>query len=107
MYIQLSSKTKANSSNDAYGITARLMYKFLKKNNCLQKYVENVLEQCPSNYHPITNRYIKTKDILQLIKDNKCSIDYSFTWGRTPQGHEYWNQLNEKLESYIYQYQLF
>ena len=46
--------------------------------------------------------------INNLIKEDKLSvldnpydpnvINYSFTWERTPQGHDFWCYLHEKLE---------
>ena len=75
---------------------AKLLYKFLKQHRCLKEYVDNVLEQNGCNY---VDTYKHDHNIIALIIAAKASIDWSFTWSDTPQGHSYWSKLDRKFVS--------
>jgi hypothetical protein len=74
----------------------------LKKKRLLKEYVDNTLEKNDPNRHPVTMRYVKNHDILDLISGFKDSIDYSFIWANTPQGHDFWQQLAFEFETKYY-----
>jgi len=94
--------------------------KFLKENNCMEKFIIN----CTYRYNP--NYVDKPIDIIKdhvankiitydtVIKSNKELgileprkeyyselINNSFTWSRTPEGHFYWQGKDRKLREYF------
>jgi hypothetical protein len=76
-------------------IAAKMMYKFLKQHHCLKEYTDNTIRQ--GLYRPAIQEYLENKDIIKLIKSNHASIDFSFVWSTTPQGHRYWHILDAKF----------
>lgn len=87
----------ANKFNNSH-FKAKALYKFLKQKRCLREYVTNVIQQHNPTHHEPTKRYVLSNDLLQLIRDYHCSIDHSFTWAATPQGHDFWSKLDEEFE---------
>jgi hypothetical protein len=81
-----------------YSLETRRLYKFLKEKRALKEYVENIMCQHKPCYYYDTANYNRTHDILQLILDNKNSIDYSFVWSVTPQGVDFWHRLDDEFE---------
>jgi hypothetical protein len=73
----------------------------LKKKRLLKEYVDNTLEKNNPN-NSVTMRYVKNHDILDLIRGFNDSFEYSFTWANTPQGHDFWYQLNLEFENRYY-----
>ena len=76
-------------------IAAKMMYKFLKRHNCLKEYIDNTIKQ--GLHRSSAKEYLRNKDIIKLIKANHASIDFSFVWSNTPQGHGYWSILDAKF----------
>ena len=75
----------------AYSLRTRALYKFLKKHRLFAIYLKNIREQ-----HPVgrgIEEYDKDGDILRLLSING-SIDHSFCWSETPQGHRFWDELD-------------
>lgn len=87
------------NSSSKYGVRAKLLYKYLKKNLCLREYERNVVNQHINS--AVIEEYFKTNDILQLIRDFNHSIDNSFLWAKTPQGHDFWEKLEYNFERYF------
>lgn len=76
-----------------YSIRTRALYKFLKKNRLFTKYIENIRKQHPYNREVI--EYDESGDILKLLAV-EGNIDHSFCWSGTPQGHQFWERLNNR-----------
>lgn len=82
---------------------AKYLYKFLKQHRCLKEYVDNVLKQ--KGFCNYVDRYKHDHNVIALIIAAEASIDFSFTWSDTPQGHYYWSELDRKFESLMFQWQ--
>jgi len=81
--------------NDNNEIKAKALYKYLKKNSCLQQYVNNrvsFLEHC--NDFSKVQRYKTSGNVLELIKSSGCSINGSFVWHSTKEGDKFWRNLD-------------
>jgi hypothetical protein len=76
-----------------YSIRTRALYKFLKKNRLFTKYIENIRKQHPYNREVI--EYDESGDILKLLAV-EGNIDHSFCWSGTPQGHKFWEHLDNR-----------
>lgn len=76
----------------------KVFYKFLLKHRILCSWLENVKTQHPNSKG--VPQYNENHDILQLL-DTCYNIDNSFLWSATPQGHDYWLDLNERLMSEV------
>jgi hypothetical protein len=62
---------------------------FLKENNALEKFNYNIQKN--------------GRNILYLYNNHinfKWFLVYSFSWNHTPEGVDYWAELNNKLEKY-------
>jgi hypothetical protein len=80
-------------------LKAKLLYKFLKKHNALQRYCVNVL-----NYRRGETPFQGIeKDVLTMIEYSDCNIGSSFLWDSTKEGHEYWEDLNLQFIAYFYE----
>ena len=76
----------------------RQFIRFLKENNSLEYFCDNVKEQ--------NGKQQDKKTLLLSMREKRTTqnityyliniIDRSFYWARTPQGHEYWKRLNER-----------
>jgi hypothetical protein len=65
-------------------------YKFLVDNNALDKYIYNF-----DNYKEI--------NYSELLHKNKNQyILWSFDWSNTPEGHEFWSNLNYKWINFLH-----
>jgi len=91
---------KKNSSE--YSIKTKLLYKFLKRKRLLNKYVDNVIKQHSPKYNKKIKAYIDNKNLLQLIEGFASSIDFSFCWHETPEGHDFWEDMNDEFEIEYY-----
>jgi len=77
-------------------LNSKLMYKFLKKRGALQIYCQNAMAFRKPTIE------VKTKeDIIRLIGTNNNSINFSFVWKGTPQGHNYWQTLDSDFYTYL------
>jgi len=82
---------------------------FLKDNNALKQFKENLLTQRKREFKNLTN-YL---DILTLDRFNTLIeeetlyelINHAFHWASTPQGHDYWSELDEKWRGIMMKYQ--
>ena len=77
-------------------LKSKALYKFLKKHICLREFVENIKIQ--HLYDEDVIKYKKlgdTNSLLLLFEKFSSSIDYSFIWSTTPQGHNYWYKLDK------------
>ena len=81
---------------------AKLLYKFLKKNCCLQKYLKNVEQQGSPAYE----KYKKHKDIIQLLIDGHCCLGALIVWVSTEEGDEFWSNMESKFFAKIFEYGL-
>ena len=81
---------------------AKLLYKFLKENCCLQKYINNVKQQGSPAYE----QYKKHKDIIQLLIDGYCCLGALILWASTKEGHEFWSKMESKFIAKIWEYGL-
>ena len=61
--------------------------KFLRENNCASKFYVNRVKQKKES---VSKMLTKVKPILWA--------DIAFTWKRTPQGHDYWGNIDLKWE---------
>jgi hypothetical protein len=91
---------KKNSSE--YSIKTKLLYKFLKRKRSLNKYVDNVIKQHSPKYNEKTKAYIDNKNLLQLIEGFGSSIDLSFYWNNTLEGHDFWEDMDDEFENEYY-----
>ena len=82
---------------------AKFLYKFLKQHRCLKEYVDNVLEQ--RGYRNYVDTYKHDHNVIALIIAVGASINWSFSWAATPQGHSYWFKLNSKFLSLTHKWQ--
>lgn len=76
-------------------LKSKALYKFLKKYRCLREFVENI-ETANPNYEVVI-KYKKlgdTNSLLLLFEKFNSSIEFSFVWRHTPQGHDYWYKLD-------------
>ena len=72
-------------------LNIKLLYKFLKKKGKLQEFIITTKKY---------NKIISTDNILEIIKQDR-SIGGAFHWAVTPQGHDYWRNL--EIEFYRFQ----
>ena len=62
------------------------------------KYQHNIVIQKGNMSNEVgINILTHQNDILYLIKYFGASIDASFTWARTEEGHDYWRRLHYKF----------
>lgn len=80
-------------------LRAKYLYKFLKKNKCLPQFVENAYLRHPDDDK--VNNFKKLGDaklLLQLFKRYGSSIGESFLWVKTNEGHDFWENKDDKFE---------
>lgn len=79
-------------------LQARILYKFLKRNNCIVDFATNVLEyEHRMNIPKAKNlREFNKSNILNVLAD-VGSISQAFTWDGTPQGDPYWRRLDDEF----------
>jgi hypothetical protein len=83
---------------DSHTLKAKHLLKFLLKKRLFDAYFENLFHQ-KGNTKSV-NQYCKDKDVIKLL-EYWLTIDDSFTWSHTPQGHGYWSHLqNEFTQEY-------
>lgn len=68
----------------------KVFKEFLHKNGCYRKFVDN-LEPSDSEYKKYQNFEVKLK-----YSEPDDFIICSFVWSKTPQGSDYWNEINNK-----------
>ena len=73
---------------------------FLKKNNALNGYRNAVKEYKRSHFKTIENiiNPFTIEPIKKLFNPEEYRelIDLAFCWGKTQEGHEYWEKLDKK-----------
>lgn len=76
-------------------LQARILYKYLKRNNCIADFATNVLKYEHGMNNPKTKnlREFNKSNILNVLADIG-SICQAFSWVETPQGDAYWRQLD-------------
>jgi hypothetical protein len=85
---------------DSHTLKAKHLLKFLLKKRLFDAYFENLFHQ-KGNTKSV-NQYCMDKDVIKLL-EHWLTIDDSFTWSDTPQGHGFWSDLNEEeLRQYDY-----
>lgn len=76
-------------------IRGRFLYKFLKRNTCLQPYIENYMHERNT---PRLKFYGKiNRDSFQNVM-GRVTIMNAFAWANTKQGYGYWYRLSKKFE---------
>lgn len=78
-----------------------MLHKFLKKEGALKEYIKYTIKDIKTERGMNYGHYDTLKDFLDkrsLIPDIIC---WSFTWGETPQGHDFWSDLNSKFERLV------
>lgn len=78
---------------DSHTLKAKHLLKFLLKKKLLDAYFENLFHQ-KGNTKSV-NQYCMDKDVIKLLEYWQ-TIDDSFVWSHTPQGHDFWSDLNEE-----------
>ena len=83
--------------------------KFLKKHNALKPFKQNVLRtlkrqcsSCITQYtmvNPFVSSHILPYEYNSLF--GYAIIDQSFVWAATPQGHDYWHELDLEWDNYV------
>jgi hypothetical protein len=74
----------------------RILYKFLKRKNALYNFFNNVVKDTGDKcLFPIGDK----KSIVKYL-DAK-SIGGAFVWYFTPEGSDYWENLDNEFEEYI------
>lgn len=78
-------------------LQARILYKYLKRNNCIADFVTNVLEYEHGMNNPKAKnlREFNKSNILNMLADIG-SICRAFSWVGTPQGDAYWRRLDAR-----------
>ena len=76
----------------------KALYKFLRQNNCLERFLYNVKADGGWLTKEIHTK--STKDnIIECLK--KCGgINCAFIWVRTQEGENFWRQLNENFKNF-------
>lgn len=83
---------------DSHTLKAKHLLKFLLKKRLFDAYFENLFHQ-KGNTKSV-NQYCMDKDVIKLL-EYWLTIDDSFTWSHTPQGHDFWlNLQNELIKDY-------
>lgn len=79
-------------------LQARILYKYLKRNNCIADFATNVLEYEHRMNNPKAKnlREFNKSNILNVLSD-VGTICQAFTWASTPQGDQYWRRLNDEF----------
>lgn len=80
-------------------LKAKHLLKFLLKTKLFDAYLKNLFDQKGDTKS--VKQYCIDKNIIKLL-EYWLTIDDSFTWSSTPEGHEFWENLNE---SELWQYQ--
>lgn len=57
---------------------------FLVENDCLEKFIHN--------------HYTKNKNTIKEFGNPNLNIDNAFTWSNTPEGSNFWDDLNDRYE---------
>ena len=82
-------------------LKAKTLYKFLKKHTCLREFVENIETKYPDYKEVIKYKKLgDTNSLLLLFEKFSSSIKSAFVWRHTPQGHDYWDKLDEGFRIY-------
>lgn len=76
-------------------LQARILYKYLKRNNCIVDFATNVLEYEHGMNNPKAKnlREFNKSNILNVLAD-VGTICQAFSWAGTPQGDPYWRRLD-------------
>ena len=70
----------------------KALYKFLRQNNCLEKFICNAKADCKL-------KLSKEDNTIECLK--KCGgINCAFIWVRTQEGENFWRQLNENFKNF-------
>jgi hypothetical protein len=79
-------------------LQARILYKYLKRNNCIADFVTNVLEYEHGMDNPrVKNlREFNKSNILNVLA-NIGTICQAFSWAGTHQGDVYWRRLDDEF----------
>ena len=90
-------KDSKERKNKARLFYARILYKYLKRNNCIANFATNVMEYENRMNNPrVKNlREFRKSNILNVLADIG-SICQAFTWYGTPQGDAYWRRLDAR-----------
>jgi hypothetical protein len=87
----------------------KIFLQYLKENNAYDKYKRAVRTQqrCYikgwyNHINPLTISAIATPSILSN-RPNEL-INFSFNWYRTPEGHNYWSDLDARWRILMYNY---
>jgi len=63
------------------------LYAFLRKHRAVKKFKANI----ENDGNPMT-----FEEIVKCGANDPWVLSESFTWSRTPEGHNYWDALDEK-----------
>lgn len=83
------------------------LYKFLRKNHILGKYVQNIIDQDPSRKR--ANAKYVLKDCVKIVLDDDFDADIflfsdinaSFDWIESEEGVSFWTRYDDKWAKYI------
>lgn len=83
------------------------LYKFLRENHILGKYVQNIIDQDPSRKR--ANAKYVLKDCVRIVLDDDfdadiflfSNINASFDWIESEEGVSFWAEYDDKWEKYI------
>lgn len=77
-------------------VRTKVLINFLKEHNCLQQFKENFFKERPE------------EDFADLVHFNAYNIFIvSFCWQETPEGREYWRNLNYEWTDFLSTNQLY
>lgn len=66
----------------------KIFYRFLREENAFTFYFKNLSE----DYRDASN-----EKLYHMVLHHPTElINYAFSWSNTPQGHSFWNRLNDK-----------
>ena len=83
------------------------LYKFLRENHILGKYVNNIIDQDPSRKR--ANAKYVLKDCVKIALDDDFDVDIflfsnnnaSFDWIESEEGVTFWARYDDKWNKYI------
>lgn len=82
----------------------QLLLRYLKEKNIYTIFKENALDDMTKEWPPHIHVLFRKKDSRKMyIKDIdvKWVIDDSFLWKHTPQGRNFWEEINNDWQSFI------
>jgi hypothetical protein len=72
-------------------LNAKILYKYLKRNNCFANFAKNTIKERLGNRFSMDD--FSKKKVFKTL-DKIGSIGQAFSWIGSPQGDQYWRKLD-------------